>query len=150
MNIEELEQKFRVRANVHADIKHFDFGSLSLININRQKEYPIVIMNVPASNIDGFNKNDNEPTYEDYEITFHVFKIWNKEVKKTISQSAIYKKIESIGDSYLRDVLQQGGNEYYLSAGKRVRKLRGEFQQVGVDPVIGVSYTFNMKVHNCL
>ena len=150
MNIEELVDRFRARANAHTDIETFDFGSLSKINVNRQKKYPVVILTVPTSTPKPFHTNANEAIYEEYNITFHVFKLWKDADKKLISLESIYAKIESIGDSYLRDILQQTTNEYGLIGDKSVVKSRGRFQETGIDPIIGVSWNFTLRVYNCL
>lgn len=150
MNIEEVIDRFEARQILYSGLEDFDFGSLDKLNINRQKKYPIVIITVPPSDSKPFHKGANEPIFEEYNMTFHIFKKWDNSIKQTVPLAQIYREIETLGDGYLRDVLQQGSNDYFLVGDKTVKKGRGRFHEVTVDPVIGVSWSFTLGVFDCL
>lgn len=149
MNQEQLVDKFDSTAVADSAIGHFMYGSLTLINQERDKLYPVVIMAVPISVSKPYKYQSNEPKWEDFEIMFHVFKLWTETIKLTTSRRQIYQQIEDIGEDYLDTILAAGSNEYFLIGDQAVAKDRGEFHQHGVDPVIGVSFKFTLRVHDC-
>jgi len=150
MNIQQLKDRFEERANLFPEIETFIFDDLSVINVYRNKTYPVCLMKIPQGITTPFLTNDIEPLYENQTITFYIFKIFDSEIKKTVPLEQIYREIETIGDGYLRDVLHVAGNEYSLIADKSVTKNRGHLHQVAVDPVIAVSWTFTLRVFNSL
>lgn len=146
MNIQGLKNRFQDVANSDAAISTFMFDDLSSINTKRNKTYPVVLLKAPSSKTDGFSITSNTPQLEDYTINFYVLKPWTKEDKKTIGLEQRYQETNKIGDDYLRDVLNQGGNEYYLFDSKTVTKANGHHQHV--DQLVGTQYTFTLRVSN--
>lgn len=148
MNIQDVKNRFQAVANANSDIQTFMFDDLSSINTDRQKKYPTVLMKTPSSVITPFNTGIKDPLMENYSLSIYILDTWNKEDKKTIPLEQRYKEVEVIFDKYLREVLNQGGNEYYLVTDKSVSKERGHHQHV--DQLVGVNYTFTLRVFNSL
>lgn len=146
MNIQELKNRFQAVANADSSIKTFMFDDLSTVNTQRNKTYPIVLMKAPSNKTDGFSITSNTQQLDDYVINFYVLTTWTKEDKKTVGLEERYQETMKIGDDYLRNVLNQGGNEYYLFDAKTVTRTNGHHQHV--DQLVGTQYTFNLRVSN--
>lgn len=148
MNEKELVDRFKLKANLDTSIKTFYFDDLPVINTDRNKQYPVVLMKAPTSIITPFQDAANEPLWENYTITLFVLKPWKKADKATTPLETAYRDVSLIGDTYLRDVLQSGANEFSLIDAKQVTKQRGHHQHV--DQLIGIQYTFTLRVFNNL
>tara|TARA_R110002167_G_scaffold174781_2_gene373731 strand:+ start:2168 stop:2626 length:459 start_codon:yes stop_codon:yes gene_type:complete len=146
MNIQDLKNRFQAVANTDSAIESFMFDELPAINTKRQKKYPVVLLKTPSSKTDGFSFTTNQQQLEDYTINFYVLTTWTKEDKKTIGLEQRYKEVNKIGDDYLRTLLAQGGNEYYLFDNKTVTKTNGH--HLHVDQLVGTQYTFTLRVSN--
>lgn len=148
MNIEELNARFESVSISDTSIKQYLFDDLSSINATRQKGYPVILMKPPNSVITPFQSDYNEPLWENYKISFYIFNRWTTDDQKLKSLEAAYRELDGIADKYLRNVLLQGGNEYQLIGDKGVDKKRGHHQHT--DSLVGVNYTFTLRVYNSL
>jgi len=148
MNIEELVQQLRTIGEADAAIGTFIFDDLASINQDRQKAYPIVLMKTPQSVMQPFTTEDEGILWENYNINFYCLKTWTLEDKKTVSLEQRYKECDLIANTFLRTFLQAGSNVYSLFGDKSVAKTRGHHQHV--DQLVGVNYSFNLRVFNSL
>lgn len=124
------------------------FDELPSVNTDRQKSYPLLLIKTPQSVITPFQKMADEPLYENYNITFYVLTTWTANDKITVDLEQRYAEVDLIANTFLRTFLQATDNEYNLINDKSVTKTRGHHQHV--DQLVGVSYNFNLRVHNCL
>ena len=124
------------------------FDELPSVNTDRQKSYPLLLIKTPQSVITPFQKMADEPLYENYNITFYVLTTWTANDKITVDLEQRYAEVDLIANTFLRTFLQATDNEYNLINDKSVTKTRGHHQHV--DQLVGVSYNFNIRVHNCL
>lgn len=148
MNVQELKNKFEEIANAQSSIGTFVFDDLSAINTDRNKSYPVILMKTPQSVMTPFTTQDDSALYENYTIVFYCLTTWTAEDKKTIPLEQRYKECDLIANTYLRTFLQDGGNIYSLFGDKSVSKNRGHHQHV--DMLVGVNYTFTLRVWNSL
>lgn len=148
MNVQELINKFRDIAEADSNIGSFSFDDLPSVNTDRQKLYPLILLKTPQSVMTPFKKTTNEPIYENYTIVFYCLKTWNTADKTTVSLEQRYQECENIASTYLRNFLIDTDNVYSLYGDKAVSKSRGHHQHV--DQLVGVSYTFNLRVWNPL
>lgn len=148
MNVQELVDKFREIAEADSNVGSFSFDDLPSVNTDRQKLYPLILLKTPQSVITPFLKGTNEPLFENFSINFYCLKTWNTEDKKTISVEQRYEECENIASNFLRNLLRNTDNVYSLYGDKAVSKSRGHHQHV--DQLVGVSYTFNLRVWNPL
>lgn len=146
MNIKGLIDKFRDIAAADTAIGTFAFDDLPSVNTNRQKSYPLILFKTPQSVMTPFLKGTNEPIYENFTIIFYCLKTWNTEDKATVTLEQRYQECETIASNYLRNILTDTDNVYSLYGDKAVSKSRGHHQHV--DQLVGVSYTFNLRVFN--
>ena len=152
MNVKELSDRFKLKANQDTAIHTYVFDDLASINVDRNKGYPLILMKVPSSVATPFQTNDNMGQWENYTVTFYAFMRWTKEDKKTKPLEVAYAEIEAIGDNYLRNVLVAGEAtstkdvEYGLITDKQVSKARGH--HLHVVQLIGCQYTFTLRVFN--
>ena len=148
MTEKELVERFRLKANLDASINSFFYDDLPVINTTRNKQYPVVLMKAPTSIVTPFMDAANEPLFENYTITLFVLQPWKKADKATTPLETAYTQVSLIGDTFLRDVLQSGSNEFSLIDAKQVTKQRGHHQHG--DQLVGIQYTFTLRVFNNL
>lgn len=152
MNVQELVDRFRSKANFNVDIKSFIFDDLSSINKDRNKGYPLILKKPPNSVITPFHEDANEPQWENYACEFYIFKPWKKADKETSPLETVYRQLEDIGDGYMRDILVSGKStntknvEFFLIGDKAVVKTRGHHMHV--TQLVGIKYAFTLRVFN--
>ena len=146
MNIQDLKNRFENVADADSDIETFVFDDLSAINRNRSKQYPVVLLKVMPSSIPNYKTTTGEPIYEDYEITFFVFKTWTNQNKKdNIELATRYSETQSIGLTYLKAVLDASVNNDVFMFNKSIQITRGHFKHV--DQLVGTQFDFILRVY---
>ena len=148
MTVEGLVHKMIEIADGLGSIGKAVFDDLPAVNTDRQKSYPLLLIKTPQSVITPFQKMSDEPLYENYNITFYVLTTWTANDKLTVDLEQRYAEVDLIANTFLRAFLQDTDNEYNLINDKSVTKTRGHHQHS--DQLVGVSYNFNLRVHNCL
>jgi len=141
MNYKELKELFETIATNHPDIKSFAFDNLSQINLERDRDYPILFLAPPTITHDvrkGASGVVKGVGYEDYRIAFWVMGL-NKQADDGLS---VAQTMKTIGEQVIVEALQS------VRMVTNVTKTYG--QHLHTEQLIGFKFEFTIRVNYCL
>lgn len=133
--------KFQAIVAANSDIETFVFDDLSRINEDRDKVYPVLLLNPPNSSIPNFSQ-----FFETYSIDMYLFDSYQQEEQEDTPQEDKWEALKIIMWQVI-DALRADQKNYRISPETSVNIELGHFQHS--DMLIGVRVQFDLSVLNC-
>ena len=148
-NIKQIVDELETIADAFTSASTFKFGLLSDVNVDSDKNYPMIHLNsqLSSSNVDTFI--NYLPVEKDYTIDFIIWDLYKISEQKTKTIQTKYSDIEIIADQYIAEIQRR-----CLDLGKAFWILNDETIKGGYvsnshnDKLVGIKYILTFRSNN--
>lgn len=136
--IEGIEAAFQTIVNASTTIKSFHFDHLSIVNQNRDKTYPLLLVKLPnESNVDKYTDK-----WEHYNLIYYTLDVYHQGDARKLS--VVSDSMKNIAHEVM-DLLTADSNKFRLKGGVKYNYGYEDH----VDQLVGTSATFVLSVFHC-
>ena len=148
-NVKQIVDELSVIATAFSSVNNFHFGLLSDINIDIDKNYPMVQVDSSLTSTNRDTFNNYLPKEKEYTFEVYVWDIYKISQQKTKTKQEKYSDLEIIADQYIAEVLRRtlglGGALYILND----EDLNGNYvSNAHNDKLMGIKYTIIFRSTN--